>query len=137
LALWPAVDSGFILSYGDIVSATSIDIRIEALILRNSTPDDPHSLKTDKIYTVLNTIGENYTATTMHSSHRANMNAISEKDAMSMKSTSTMTSTKSLLKSMLATKRSPKTTKTTSKETPVEKSERKAIKAEATYYALR
>jgi len=65
------------------------------------------------------------------------MNAISEQDAMSMKSASTMASTKSLLKSMLATKRWTETKKTLSKETPAEKSERKAIKAEATYYALR
>ena len=73
----------------------------------------------------------------MTTSNRSNMNTISEKDAMSVRSTSTMASTKSLLKSILPSKRSTKNVETRSKETPAEKAERKAIHAEATYFALR
>ncbi|KAF2818914.1 hypothetical protein CC86DRAFT_375549 [Ophiobolus disseminans] len=73
----------------------------------------------------------------MTTSHRTSMNTISEKDAMSIKSISTMASTKSLLKSMLPSKRTSELIKPRSKESPAAKAERKAIKAEATYYALR
>lgn len=73
----------------------------------------------------------------MTAPNRTNMNAITEKDAMSMRSISTMASTKSLLKSMLPSKRSTRPIDARSKETPAAKAERKAIKAEATYYALR
>jgi hypothetical protein len=48
-----------------------------------------------------------------------------------------MASTKALLKSILPSKRDTKPATSRSKATPAEKSEMKAIRAEATYYALR
>jgi hypothetical protein len=56
---------------------------------------------------------------------------------MSVKSTSTMASTKALLKSIFAPKQYTKTTATEKKVTPANDSVRKAIRAEATYHALR
>ncbi|KAH7359854.1 hypothetical protein BKA66DRAFT_472193 [Pyrenochaeta sp. MPI-SDFR-AT-0127] len=67
----------------------------------------------------------------MASPNRSNMNTRSEKDDMSMKSTSTMASTKSLLRSMLPSTRHKGTGETRRAETPTEKTERKLIKAEA------
>jgi hypothetical protein len=75
----------------------------------------------------------------MTSSDRPRNDKMYGKDTISVKSTSTITSTKALLKSILAPKRYTKTLATEKKvtPTPAQDSIRKAIRAEATYHALR
>lgn len=59
------------------------------------------------------------------------MDALSEKDAMSIRSTSTARSTTSLLRSILPSRRSKNGTVARKVETPGEKAARKRIEAEA------
>lgn len=71
------------------------------------------------------------------SSYRQSTSTMAEKDNMSTKSTSTVASTVALIKSYLPSKRYTKPATPKSKETPQQKSQRKAIEAEARYYAFR
>jgi hypothetical protein len=72
-------------------------------------------------------------------SYRTSMDPNSEKDAMSIKSTSTMGSTRALLKSILPSKRCAKSIEIRDGQTApaATKSQKKAIRAEAVYTALR
>ncbi|KAJ4983283.1 hypothetical protein SVAN01_11210 [Stagonosporopsis vannaccii] len=67
----------------------------------------------------------------MQATYSSSADRRSEKDALSIRSTSTARSTTSLLRSMLPSRRTKLAKATKREETPAEKSERKRIEAEA------
>ncbi|KAI1509334.1 hypothetical protein L13192_07835 [Pyrenophora tritici-repentis] len=67
----------------------------------------------------------------MPSSNQPSTSTISDKDAMSMRSTSTIASTKALLKSLLPSRKSKAAVEDRTVATPAQQAQQKATKAEA------